>query len=501
MNQRSTPYRLSTAFEGEKSRELVRDISQGLGKMPPQSLELEEAILGAVMMESNAFPQIVELLQPDDFYSDQHKEIYNACLQLFKSSEPIDMRTVVAKLRTNGKIEVAGGAFYIAELTSKIASAANIEYHARLIIEYSIKRQMIGIASYLHHDAYDDTSDAIELLGNTQAKFDKVGGQYLKGNMVRSRDAAKKFLKNLVDQRDRKGITGVPSGFQRLDHVLAGFQNSDLILVAARPGVGKTGWLLSSALNQCIRFQIPVGIFSLEMSERQLMARAHSSESNVSNERILKNYFSDEELYQMGDASQKIQDSLMLIDDTPSLSIIEFRARARKMVKEEGAKILYVDYVQLMQGEKGGTRDQEIGSISSMLKRVAKELNVPVIALSQLSRAVETRGGDKRPTLADLRESGNLEQDADIVLFLYRAEYYKIMQDDEGNSTQGVMEVIIAKHRNGSLDTIPLKFIGKYTKVTDWDSMPVKQEIPQNLKPLNSGIRLPYPDKDEPAPF
>lgn len=502
MNQKSN-------YRGkEKEVRLVRDISSSLGKIPPQALDLEEAILGALMLDREALHNIVDIITVEDFYTEQHKEIFQAIVTLYSKDHPIDMRTVVAQLRTNGKLEIIGGAFYIAELTSKVSSAANIEYHSRIISEMSIKRQLITIASQIHQDAYDDTSDAIELLEESGTKLDSIGGKYLKGNFQTGAQIVDKLFKKLSERRGQTGLTGIPTGLRTLDRVLAGFQETDFIIIAARPGVGKTAVMLSCALHAVIESGIPTGIFSLEMGSEQLITRACSGIAEIENTRIFKNYIQDDEFLQVGFAGDKIKQATPIyIDDTPAISILEFRAKARRLVHEKGVKIIWVDYLQLMHGEKRGNRDQEIGSITSGLKRVAKELKIPVIALCQLSRAVEARGGDKRPNLSDLRESGNIEQDADIVMFLYRAEYYGITQDENGISTQGVMDIIIAKHRNGALDTVPVKFIGKFTKVMDWDSVPQAQ-VPAGFVPmhkaapkLDSGYRSPLADENQDTPF
>lgn len=500
MNQKKEKY--STSLRTNN----VRDISESLGKLPPQATDLEEAVLGALMLETNALSDVIEFLRVDHFYSEQHKEIFTAIIDLFKESNPVDMRTVVAQLRKNGKLEIVGGAYYIADLTSKVSSVANIEYHARIIIEMAIKRSLITAASEIHHDAYDDTTDVFDLLEKAMAKLDLLSGKENKGNFKSIFDISQSALQKIVNQRQHGGVSGIPSGFTKLDRVTAGWQKTDLVVVAGRPGMGKTAWMMSTALNIAVDGGIPTAIFSLEMGEQQLAYRSYGFYSEVDNLRIFHNYISDDELLRIGDAADRIKKAPMFIDDTPAISIFDFSARARRLVREHGIEIIFVDYLQLMTGDKEGTRDNEIGSISRGLKRVAKELNIPVIAMCQLSRAVESRGGDKRPQLSDLRESGNIEQDADIVMFLYRPEYYKIEQDEHGMPTQGLLETIIAKHRNGGLETVGLKFIGKYTKVTDWDSSPqaptstfggtMKKVEPK----LDSGYRSPLPEENESDP-
>jgi replicative DNA helicase len=491
---------------GSKSKLLARDISESLGKLPPQALDLEEAILGALMLEKNALTAVIEFLRPDHFYTEQHKEIYTAIIDLFKASEPVDMRTVVAQLRKSAKIEVVGGAYYIAELTSKVSSAANIEYHARIIIEMAIKRDLIQIASQIHHDAYEDTTDVFELLDKTEQNIFQISDSNLRKNYENMKSLMFRAIQELQDKKNHKdGLTGVPSGFSRLDRVTSGWQKSDLVIIAARPGMGKTAFVVSALRNAAVEFKIPVAIFSLEMASLQLVNRLISAEAELESEKIKKGNLAEFEWQQLVHKTTSLSSAPIFIDDTPALSILELRAKCRRLKAEHNIQLIVIDYLQLMKGEVGGNREQEIASISRALKGIAKELNVPVIALSQLSRGVETRGGDKRPQLSDLRESGSIEQDADIVMFLYRPEYYKISVDEEGMPTQGMAEVIIAKHRNGSLENVKLKFIGKYTKFADYDA-------PDGLTPLSSITREsrlntfrdsppPPPGADDETPF
>lgn len=484
MEQRSTPVRLSSVMSGTgKSKLLVRDLTESLGKLPPQALDLEEAILGALMLEKNALTAVVEFLRPDHFYTEQHKEIYTAIIDLFKASEPVDMRTVVAQLRKSAKLELVGGAYYIAELTSKVSSAANIEYHARIIIEMAIKRDLIQIASQIHHDAYEDTTDVFELLDKTEQNIFQISDSNLRKNYDSMKSLMFQATKELQEKRNHKdGLTGIPSGFSRLDRVTSGWQKSDLVIIAARPGMGKTAFIVSALRNAAVDFNIPVAIFSLEMASLQLVNRLISAEAELDSEKIKKGNLADFEWQQMVHKTNRLSTAPIFIDDTPALSILELRAKCRRLKAEHNIQMVVIDYLQLMKGESSGNREQEIASISRALKGIAKELAIPVIALSQLSRGVETRGGDKRPQLSDLRESGSIEQDADIVMFLYRPEYYKITVDEEGMPTQGMAEVIISKHRNGSLENVKLKFIGKYTKFADYDA-------PEGLTPMSSITR------------
>jgi replicative DNA helicase len=467
MEQRSTSLR-----SGSKTAKLLpRDISESLGKLPPQALDLEEAVLGALMLEKNALNAVVEFLKPEHFYVEAHKEIYTAIIDLFKSSEPVDMRTVVNQLRKQAKLELVGGAYIIAELTAKVSSAANIEYHARVIIEMAIKRDLIQIASQIHHDAYEDVTDVFELLDKTEQSIFQISDSNLKKNYDNMRNLMTRAIQELQTLKEHKdGLTGVPSGFTELDRMTSGWQKSDLVIIAARPGMGKTAFVVSALRNAAVDFKIPVAIFSLEMASIQLVNRMISAEAELESEKIKRGNLADHEWTQLVHKTSKLSSAPIFIDDTPAISILELRAKCRRLKAEHGIQVIVIDYLQLMRGEQGGNREQEIASISRALKGIAKELSVPVLALSQLSRSVETRGGDKKPQLADLRESGSIEQDADIVMFLYRPEYYKITVDEEGMPTQGTGEVIIAKHRNGSTGSVKLKFIGKYTKFADLDS-------------------------------
>ncbi|MEX2235643.1 MAG: replicative DNA helicase [Cyclobacteriaceae bacterium] len=471
---RFTSLRLSS-----KSNKLIpRDISESLGKLPPQARDLEEAVLGALMLEKNALNAVVEFLKPEHFYADAHKEIYQAIIDLFKASEPVDMRTVVNQLRKNAKLELVGGAYVIAELTAKVSSAANIEYHARVIIEMAIKRELIHIASQIHHDAYEDTTDVFELLDKTEQSVFQISDSNLRKNYDNMRNLMARAIQELQVLKDHKdGLTGVPSGFTSLDRITSGWQKSDLVIIAARPGMGKTAFVVSALRNAAVDFKMPVAIFSLEMASVQLVNRMISAEAELEGEKIKKGNLADHEWAQLVHKTSRLSSAPIFIDDTPALSILELRAKCRRLKAEHNVQLIVIDYLQLMRGEQGGNREQEIASISRALKGIAKELNVPVLALSQLSRGVETRGGDKRPQLSDLRESGSIEQDADIVMFLYRPEYYKITVDEEGMPTQGMAEVIVAKHRNGSTGTAKLKFIGKFTKFADFDA-PVSHENP-----------------------
>lgn len=454
---------------------LSADLSTQLGKLPPQAIEIEEAILGALMLEKDALTTVIDILKPGNFYKEANKTIYEAIVTLFNNSEPIDLLTVANQLKKEGKLELVGGPYYITQLTSRVNSAANIEFHARIVTERSIKRDLIRISSEIQKDAYEDTTDAFKLLDHTAQEIFEVTESNIRKNYADMKTLMYQAMKELEARKDHKdGLTGVPSGFTALDRLTSGWQNSDLIIIAARPGMGKTAFVVSAMRNAAVDFDHAVAIFSLEMSSVQLVNRLISAEAELESEKIKKGNLADYEWKQLVHKTDRLSKAKIFIDDTPALSILELRAKCRRLKAQHDVKVIIIDYLQLMSGESsktgGGNREQEIASISRALKGIAKELNIPVIALSQLSRAVETRGGDKRPQLSDLRESGSIEQDADMVMFLYRPEYYGITQDESGMPTQGTGEVIIAKHRNGSLDTIQLKFIGKFTKFMDLDT-------------------------------
>ncbi|GAA4311081.1 replicative DNA helicase [Mucilaginibacter gynuensis] len=448
----------------------------GAGKLPPQAIDLEEAVLGALMLEKDALSTVIDILQPDVFYKENHKKIFNAIRLLFEKTSPVDILTVTAQLRSQGDLEMVGGAYYITELTNRVASAANIEYHARIIIQKFIQRELIRISTEVISNAYEDTTDVFDLLDKAEKNLFDIAQNNLRRDSRKMDDLMTEALRDIESLKDKKdGLTGVASGFTELDRMTSGWQKSDLVIIAARPAMGKTAFVLTCARNAAVDFAKPVVVFSLEMSSVQLVNRLISGEAQIEQEKIRKGNLEEWEWQQIHTKIGRLEQAPLIIDDTPALNIFEFRAKCRRLKSQHDIQLIIIDYLQLMHGKsdgKGGNREQEIGSISRALKSVAKELNVPVIALSQLSRAVESRpGGAKRPMLSDLRESGSIEQDADMVLFLYRPEYYGLEVDEDNNPTQGVGEVIIAKHRNGETGRVRLKFVGKYVKFTDLEQM------------------------------
>ena len=460
----------TTPIAGKKI-DKSRLISLEKGKIPPQAVELEEAVLGAMMIDKKGIDDVIDVLSSDAFYDQKHQEIYAAIYELFQNSEPIDLLTVSNLLKKNGKLEFVGGDFFLIRLTQKVASSAHIEFHARIILQKYIQRKLISISSEIIENAYDESTDVFELLDDAEAKLFEV----TQGNLKKSSEAAgslvKQALKKIQEIGNSEGMSGLETGFTKLDALTSGWQPSDLVIIAARPGMGKTAFVISMAKNMAIDFNHGVAVFSLEMSSVQLITRMISSETGLTSEKLRKGNLEPHEWEQLNVKVKKLSDAPIFIDDTPSLSVFDLRAKARRLVSQHGVKIIVIDYLQLMTagGKAGGNREQEISMISRNLKALAKELAVPVIALSQLSRAVETRGGSKRPLLSDLRESGAIEQDADIVSFIFRPEYYGMTEwdDDEHTPCEGQGEFIVAKHRNGGLDNIRLKFTGHLAKFSD----------------------------------
>lgn len=459
----------------------ARDAFAEHGKLPPQALELEEAVLGALMLEKDAVAAVIDLLSPDVFYKESHQAIFEAVQLLFRDNEPVDILTVTNRLRKMGKLELAGGAFYITQLTARIASSANIEYHVGILKQKHLQRELIRISSETIRKSFEDTTDVFDLLDETEGHLFGISENNLRKKAQLLPDLVHKVLSQIDNaRRDENSFSGVPSGFTQLDRITGGWQRSDLIIVAARPGMGKTAFVLSMARNMAVDSQKPVALFSLEMTAEQLVARLIASEAELSASALRRGNLRDYEWEQLNARINSLIKAPIYIDDTPALSLFEMRAKCRRLKAQYDIDMVIVDYIQLMTAggdRKGaGNREQEISSISRSLKSLAKELNIPVIALSQLNRSVETRGtavGSKKPQLSDLRESGAIEQDADLVLFIYRPEYYKIMEDPEVGTTEGKAQIIVAKHRNGATDELWLQFIKHYARFQDFPGMEI----------------------------
>ena len=447
------------------------------GKLPPQARDLEEAVLGAMMLDKNAVATVLEVLKPESFYVDAHQSIMRAVMNLFERSKPVDLLTVTEELRAMGELEAVGGPFFVTELTNIVASSANVEYHARVIAEKYIQRELIKVSSEIIKDAYNDTVDVLDLLDKAEQNLFNI----TEGSLRKTTDPMSTLLHKAVKEieelqvRDTK-LRGVPSGFGQLDRLTGGWQKSDLIIVASRPGMGKTSFTLAVARNAAVTWKMPVAIFSLEMSSTQLVQRLMSSETEIPSEQLRQGRLTQQDWDHLIPRIHTLSDAPIFIDDTAALNMFELRAKCRRLKMQYDVQLFIVDYLQLMHvgsDTRATNREQEISQISRSLKGIAKEMEVPVIALSQLSRAVEVRGGLKRPQLSDLRESGAIEQDADLVLFLWRPEYYGITEDNEGGSLEGLAEVNLAKHRNGPTGAVMLKFINKFAKF-----VPIEGEMP-----------------------
>jgi len=461
-------------------------ISLEKGKLPPQAIDLEEVVLGAMMIDKKGVDEVIDILHAEVFYKESHQRIFEAIYTLFENSEPVDLLTVSSQLKKDATLDAAGGEFYLVQLTQKVSSSAHIEFHARIILQKYIQRSLIKISNEIIEESYDETTDVFSLLDTAESKLYEI----TQGNIKRSSETAQQLViqakKRIEDIANQDGLSGIPSGFDKVDKLTSGWQPSDLIIIAARPGMGKTALTLSMARNMAVEHNIPVAFFSCEMSSVQLITRLISSETGLSSEKLRTGNLEKHEWEQLNVKVKGLEKAPLFIDDTPSLSIFDLRAKARRLSSQHGIKLIMIDYLQLMTAggnSKGGNREQEISTISRNLKALAKELNIPVIALSQLSRAVETRGGSKRPLLSDLRESGAIEQDADIVSFIYRPEYYKIDEwdDEEQSPTDGQAEFIVAKHRNGGLDEIRLKFVGHLGKFENLETFNFTNEFHSSL--------------------
>jgi len=492
----------------------VQSIIEG-GKLQPQSVELEEAVLGALMLEKNAITIISNILKAESFYKEAHAVIFKAIIELYGSAQPIDILTVTQELRKRGQLDLVGGAYFITMLTNRVASAANIEYHARLIAQKFIQRELIRISSEIQRDAFEEGSDAFELLDSAEKKLFEVSQGNIKRDYKRMNSVIKEAIHEIEGLKDKEGgLTGITSGFTKLDRITSGFQKSDLIIIAARPGMGKTALALSIARNASLLKEEPrgVAIFSLEMSSKQLVTRMISAEAEITGDKLRKGTLAEHEWHQLNSKIERLNDAPIFIDDTPALSIFELRSKCRRLKEQNNIEMIIVDYLQLMRGDdqnnKNGNREQEVSYISRSLKALAKELDVPVVALAQLSRASEKRGTASIPMLSDLRESGSIEQDADMVMFIYRPEYYGITEFEDGGSTHGIAELHIAKHRNGALDRVRLRFVHEFTKFKDlseFDFPSDTSELTDNPGTITISSKLNDMSSDDndfsPAPF
>lgn len=432
-----------------------------LGKVPPHDIEAEQAVIGSMLTDKDAVASCIEVLKEEDFYREDNRAIYLAILNLYNRAEPIDIITVKAELESMGKFEQVGGLEYLAELPEKVPTTANAMKYIKIVEEKSVLRRLIKTANEIIELGYDPTEDVEDVMENAEKKIFNIMQDKNQKGYTPIKDVLVDSFTQLEELYNRKQhITGVPTGFSELDYKTAGLHGSELILIAARPAMGKSAFALNIATNAALRDNVPVAIFSLEMSKEQMVNRILCSEAMVDSNKVRTGKLEEEDWAKLAGAIGPLSDSQIYIDDTPGISVMEIRAKCRKLKLEKNIGLVVIDYLQLVQGsnKRNGSREQEISEISRSLKILAKELDVPVVALSQLSRAVEQRP-DHRPMLSDLRESGAIEQDADIVMFLYRDDYY-----NEESEKKDIAEVIIAKHRGGSTGTVDLLWMGSYTK-------------------------------------
>ena len=456
-----------------RNREAYESLTDVTAIVPPQAIELEEAVLGALMLERDSIITVQEFITPDAFYTEEHRLIYRAIEELSAELKPIDLFTVSEKLKSKKQLTKVGGATYLTQLTRKVGSAANVEFHAKIVAQKYVQRELIRSATEIQRRSYDEETDVTELIGFAESEIFKVAEGHVKRSVQNAEDVLKRTIRQIEEASKSAGaFNGVPSGFMSLDRITLGWQPSDLIIVAARPSMGKTAFVLSMARNMTVEHENGVAFFSLEMSATQLMMRLVVAETGLSSTDIRSGRLTPEQWRHLETKVKPLGNAPLFIDDTPALSVFEFRSKARRLKIHNDIKIIIIDYLQLMTGtqDSKGNREQEVAFISRTLKAIAKELDVPIIALSQLNRSAESRGGSKRPQLSDLRESGAIEQDADIVAFIHRPEYYGFTQTEDGLPTAGMAEIILAKHRNGAVTDVQLRFLKEQARFADIDT-------------------------------
>ncbi len=450
----------------------IEQINAQYGKLPPQAIEVEEAVLGALMLERDAYVTVADFIDTYSFYKEEHQKIFEAIKKLSGNEKPVDLLMVTQELKDRDQLEEIGGPAYITQLTRRVASAAHIEFHARIIAQKFIQRELIRVSTEIQTKSYDDTLDVDELINFSESSLFKIAQGNIKKETVPIKPILNEAILQIEKAKNQKeGLSGVPSGFTALDRITSGWQKTDLIIVAARPSMGKTAFVLSMAREMAVVHNKSVALFSLEMSSIQLVTRLIAAETELGSQKLKSGRLEDWEWEHLNRKISSLDKAPIFIDDTPALSIFEFRAKCRRLKMQFDIEVVIVDYLQLMTAgsDNRGSREQEVSTISRSLKAIAKELNIPILALSQLNRSVESREG-KRPQLSDLRESGAIEQDADLVLFIHRPEYYGITEDDSGNSLLGVAEIIIAKHRNGATGDIHLSFKKELAKFSDMEN-------------------------------
>lgn len=462
-----------TANQGRRQTGMTIDeINAQYGKLPPQAIEVEEAVLGALMLERDAYVTVADILDISSFYKEEHQKIFEAIKELSGNEKPVDLLMVTQELKDREHLDEVGGPGYITQLTRRVASAAHLEFHARIIAQKYIQRELIRVSSEIQAKSYDDTMDVDDLIDFSESSLFQVAERNIKKETVPIKPVLNQAILQIEKARQQKdGLSGVPSGFTALDRITSGWQKTDLIIVAARPSMGKTAFVLSMARNMAVEHNRATAIFSLEMSSIQLVNRLIAAETELGNDKLKTGRLENYEWEHLNRKISALEKAPIFIDDTPALSIFEFRAKCRRLKMQHQIDVVIVDYLQLMTAgsDNRGSREQEVSTISRSLKAIAKELDIPILALSQLNRSVESREG-KRPQLSDLRESGAIEQDADIVTFIHRPEYYGITEDDSGNSLIGVAEIIIAKHRNGATGDVHLAFKKELAKFSDMET-------------------------------
>ena len=508
------PERNSNSKSSRRTKQAPIDTT--FGHLQPQATDIEKVVLGALMIDKDAFLVVSEIIKPETFYESRHEKIYEAVQSLNLQEKPVDIMTVVEELRHRGTLEEVGGAAYIVELSSNVASSAHIEYHAHILAQKFLARQLIQFASMIETDAFDETVDVDELMQKAEGTLFEISQKNMLQDYVQIDtivEQAHQLLLKAAGSKDK--LTGVPSGFHDLDKITAGWQASDLVIIAGRPAMGKTSFALSIAKNIAIDYRQPIAFFSLEMNNVQLVNRLISNVCSIPGNKILNGQLTPDEWERFDSNIRKMQGAPIYIDDTPGLSIFELRTKARRLVREHNIKVLMIDYLQLMNanGMRFNSRQEEVSTISRSLKGLAKELDIPILALSQLSRAVEQRDPKegRRPQLSDLRESGAIEQDADMVLFVHRPEYYHILQDDHGNDLHGMAQIIIAKHRKGATGDVLLNFRGEYTRFANPEDLDMAAPlVPIPDDPLGGeiiGSKMndepipPFPTGDTTVPF
>jgi len=489
----------------------AQPVDNTYGHLQPQALDMEKAVLGALMIDKDAYAVVCELLYPESFYEPRNQMVYAAIRDLSMEEKPVDILTVMDRLAKNGTLEEVGGPGYVTELSSRVASSANVEYHANVIAQKFLARQLISFASVIETKAFDETIDIDELMQEAEGSLFELSQRNMKKDYTQINPVIAQAIKSIqAAATNTDGLTGVATGYHKLDDMTSGWQPSDLVIIAGRPAMGKTSFALSMAKNIACDYRVPMAFFSLEMSNQQLVDRLISNVCEIEGSKILNGQLRQDEWDRLDKRINKLLDAPLYVDDTPGLSVFELRTKARRLVREHHVEIIMIDYLQLMNanGMRFSSRQEEVSTISRSLKGLAKELNVPILALSQLNRGVESREGleGKRPQLSDLRESGAIEQDADMVLFVHRPEYYHIYQDEQGHDLRGMAQIIIAKHRKGATGDVLLTFRGQFTRFENPEDTNLDNRSPQGEimgSKMNGGdTPLPPPDDNSPlSPF